>query len=148
MLQTGLIVFLQEKAEWMQQNQKVQSQLQATNVREIAALRSIDQIKRELKVPYRCMCCSPVCLLPTTDICTIPDFTRLMTRKFLPFSNKFGIQRPVHGQVTISCWQSNLFSFTLLTRVWSACRIFRVDSKSELKILMCLSRRATPGRLS
>jgi len=92
MLQTGLIVFLQEKAEWMQQNQKVQSQLQATNVREIAALRSIDQIKRELKVPYRCMCCSPVCLLPTTDICKIPVFTRLMTRKVLPFSNKFDIQ--------------------------------------------------------
>ncbi|KAL0052968.1 hypothetical protein WJX82_010522 [Trebouxia sp. C0006] len=40
---------VKEKAEWMQQNQKVQSQLQATNVREIAALRSIDQIKRELK---------------------------------------------------------------------------------------------------
>lgn len=76
----------------MQQNQKSQSQLQATNVREIAALRSIDQMKRELKVPYSCMCCSPVCLLPTTDVCKILDSTRLITRKFLPFSTEFGIQ--------------------------------------------------------
>ncbi|KAL0033073.1 hypothetical protein WJX79_001401 [Trebouxia sp. C0005] len=43
----------QEKAEWMQKNQKLQSQLHATNLRELAALRSTTQLKRDLSAAKR-----------------------------------------------------------------------------------------------
>ncbi|DBB00292.1 TPA: hypothetical protein ACH3X1_014117 [Trebouxia sp. C0004] len=42
------VSLLQVKAEWMQQNRKLQSQLHAANLTEIAARRSISQLKRDM----------------------------------------------------------------------------------------------------